>query len=70
MARLIELIDVAGNVRLFNPAHIVDVVYIEALGHTRVYIDVSIDGANYVPVKETLEQIKNLVNGEHHGKIS
>lgn len=63
MPRLIALTDVAGNVRLFNPDHIVDVVYVEGLGHTRVYIDVSIEGANYVAVKETLEQIKILVNG-------
>lgn len=64
MARLIKLTDIAGNVRLFNPDHIIDVVFIKDLGHTRVYIDENIDGANYVAVKETLEQIKNLVNGE------
>lgn len=63
MANLIELTDVAGNVRLFNPDHIVDVVYIEGFGHTRVYIDVKIEGENYVKVKESLEQIKLLVNG-------
>nr|DAR95734.1 MAG TPA: Flagellar and Swarming motility protein [Caudoviricetes sp.] len=63
MPRLIALTDVAGNVRLFNPDHIVDVVYVEGLGHTRVYIDVSIEGANYVAVKEALEQVRILVNG-------
>lgn len=51
MARLITLTDAAGNERLFNPDHIVDVVYAEGLGHTRVYIDVKIDGANYVKGK-------------------
>lgn len=64
MPRLISLTDVAGNIRLFNPDHIVDVVYVEGLRHTRVYIDVSVEGANYVPVKETLEQIRILVNGD------
>lgn len=64
MARLITLTDAAGNESLFNPDHIVDAVYVESLGHTRVYIDIKIDGANYVKVKETLEQIKHLVNGD------
>ena len=68
MASLITLTDVAGNERLFNPDHIVDAVYAEGLGHTWVYIDAKIDakidGANYVKVKETLEQIKHLVNGD------
>ena len=64
MARLITLTDAVGNERLFNPDHIVDVVYVEGLGHTMVYIDVKIDGANYVKVKETLEQIRILVNGD------
>ncbi len=63
MARLITLTDAAGNERLFNPDHIVNAVYVEGLGRTRVYIDVKIDGTNYVPVKETLEQIRILVNG-------
>lgn len=64
MARLITLTDAAGNEILFNPNHIVGVVYVEGLGHTLVYIDVKIGGANYVKVKETLEQIKYLVNGD------
>lgn len=63
MARLITLTDAAGNERLFNPDHIVDAVYVEGLGHTLVYIDVKVDGANYVKIKETLEQIRILVNG-------
>lgn len=63
MARLIALTDAAGNERLFNPDHIVDAVYAEGLGHTLVYIDVKIDGVNYVKVKETLEQVRILVNG-------
>lgn len=54
MARLITLTDAAGNERLFNPDHIVDAVYVEGLGHTLVYIDVKVDGANYVKIKETL----------------
>lgn len=64
MARLITLTDAVGNERLFNPDHIVNAVYAEGLGHTRVYIDVSVEGANYVLVKETLEQIRILVNGD------
>ena len=36
MARLIELTDVAGNVRLFNPDHIVDVVYVETLEQIKI----------------------------------
>lgn len=64
MARLITLTDAAGYERLFNPDHIVGAVYVEGLEHTRVYIDIKIDGANYVKVKETLEQIKHLVNGD------
>lgn len=64
MARLITLTGAAGNERLFNPDHIVDAVYVEGLGYTLVYIDVKIDGVNYVKVKETLEQIKHLVNGD------
>lgn len=63
MARLITLTDAVGNERLFNPDHIVDAVYAEGLGYTWVYIDVKIDGVNYVKVKETLEQVRILVNG-------
>lgn len=64
MARLITLTDAVGNERLFNPDHIVDAVHAEGLGYTWVYIDVKIAGVNYVKVKETLEQIRILVNGD------
>ena len=65
MARLITLTDAVGNERLFNPDHIVDVVYVEGLGHTMVYIDVKIDGANYVKVKALdMDMNEQIYKGE------
>lgn len=63
MARLIELTQYDDNKRLVNVDHITDVATHVVSGRTMVYLSNCIDGENYIEVKETLEQIKILVNG-------
>ena len=64
MARLIELTKVNGNKHLVNVDHITDVWRNEYVDKTYVFLSNCIDGEQPLEVKETLEQIKNLVNGE------
>jgi hypothetical protein len=64
MARLIELTQYDNKPRLVNVDHITDVATSILNGRTLVGLSNNIDGESYVEVKETLEQIKNLVNGE------
>ena len=64
MARLIELTQYDDEKRLVNVDHITDVATHFVSGRTMVYLSNCIDGENYIEVKETLEQIKHLVNGE------
>lgn len=63
MARLIELTQYNDYKRLVNVDHITDVAEHVSNGKTMVYLSNCIDGENYIEVKETLEQIKILVNG-------
>lgn len=64
MARLIELTQYdANNKRLVNVDHITDVAVSVYNGKTSVGLSTNIDGENYIEVKETLEQIRILVNG-------
>lgn len=63
MARLIELTQYDNKPRLVNVDHITDVATSILNGRTLVGLSNNIDGESYVEVKETLEQIKNLVNG-------
>lgn len=64
MARLIELTQYDNKPRLVNVDHITDVATSILNGRTLVGLSNNIDGESYVEVKETLEQIKTLVNGE------
>lgn len=64
MARLIELTQYDNKPRLVNVDHITDVATSILNGRTLVGLSNNIDGESYIEVKETLEQIKNLVNGE------
>ena len=64
MARLIELTQYDNRKRLVNVDHITDVDTHIVTGRTMVYLSNSIDGENFIEVKETLEQIKHLVNGD------
>lgn len=64
MARLIELTQYDDHKRLVNVDHITDVATHIVTGRTMVYLSNSIDGENFIEVKETLEQIKHLVNGD------
>lgn len=64
MARLIELTQYDNHKRLVNVDHITDVATHIVTGRTMVYLSNSIDGENFIEVKETLEQIKHLVNGD------
>lgn len=64
MARLIELTQYDEHKRLVNVDHITDVATHIVTGRTMVYLSNSIDGENFIEVKETLEQIKHLVNGD------
>ena len=63
MARLIELTQYDDKKRLINVDHITDVAEHFISGKTMVYLSNCIDGENYIEVKETLEQIRILVNG-------
>lgn len=64
MARLIELTQYEDNTkRLVNVEHITDVAVSVFRGKTLVGLSTNIDGENYIEVKETLEQIRILVNG-------
>lgn len=64
MARLIELTQYNDQPHLVNIDHITDVASHVVSGKTMVFLSNNIDGENYIEVKETLEQIKHLVNGE------
>lgn len=64
MARLIELTQYDDKKRLVNVDHITDVATSILNGRTLVGLSNNIDGENYIEVKETLGQIKRLVNGE------
>ena len=64
MARLIELTQYNDQPRLVNVDHITDVASHVVSGKTMVFLSNNIDGENYIEVKETLEQIRILVNGE------
>ena len=64
MARLIELTQYDDKPRLVNVDHITDVATSIINGRTLVGLSNNIDGESYIEVKETLEQIKHLVNGE------
>lgn len=64
MARLIELTQYEANTkRLVNVEHITDVAVSIYNGRTLVGLITNIDGESYIEVKETLEQIRILVNG-------
>lgn len=63
MARLIELTQYDDGKRLVNVEHITDVGVSNRNGRTLVGLSNNIDGESYVEVKETLEQIRILVNG-------
>lgn len=64
MARLIELTQHESNKkRLVNVDHITDVATNIFNGRTLVGLITNIDGDSYIEVKETLEQIRILVNG-------
>lgn len=62
MARLIELTQLDDSKRLVNVDHITDVAVSIYNGRTLVGLITNIDGDSYIEVKETLEQIKILVN--------
>lgn len=62
MARLIELTQYDNKPRLVNVDHITDVATSILNGRTLVGLSNNIDGENYIEVKETLEQIRILVN--------
>lgn len=64
MAKLIKLIDRFGRMHFVNVDHIVDVVDIEDIDHTRVYLSVNIENSSYIMAKETPEQIVALINGQ------
>ena len=63
MARLIALTKINGNKHLVNVDHITDVWRNEYVAKTMVFLSNCIDGEHYLEVKETLEQIETLVNG-------
>lgn len=63
MARLIELTQYDDGKRLVNVEHITDVGVSIMNGRTLVGLITNIDGESYIEVKETLEQIRILVNG-------
>lgn len=63
MARLIELTQSDDSKRLVSAEHITDVAVSIYNGRTLVGLIANIDGESYIEVKETLEQIKILVNG-------
>ena len=63
MARLIELTQSDDSKRLVNVEHITDVAVSIYNGSTLVGLTTNIDGESYIEVKETLEQIRILVNG-------
>lgn len=63
----VELTQYDEKKRLVNVDHITDVAISILNGRTLVGLSNNIDGDSYIEVKETLEQIKYLVNGEHHG---
>ena len=67
VARLIELTQYDDKPRLVNVDHITDVAISIRNGRTLVGLSNNIDGESYIEVKEILEQIKHLVNGEHRG---
>lgn len=62
MARLIELTQSDDSKRLVNVEHITDVAVSIYNGRTLVGLITNIDGDSYIEVKETLEQIRILVN--------
>lgn len=63
MARLIELTKLNDSKHLVNIDHITDVWRNEYVNKTMVYLSNCIDGKHYLEVKETLEQVRILVNG-------
>lgn len=63
MARLIELTKLNGSKHLVNVDHITDVWRNEHVDKTYLFLSNCIDGEHSLEVKETLEQIKYLVNG-------
>lgn len=63
MARLIELTKLNDSKHLVNIDHITDVWRNEYVDKTMVYLSNCIDGEHYLEVKETLEQVRILVNG-------
>lgn len=63
MARLIELTQSDDSKRLVNVEHIADVAVSIYNGRTLVGLIANIDGDSYIEVKETLEQVRILVNG-------
>ena len=63
MARLIELTQVDDSKRLVNVEHITDVEASDFNNRSLVGLTTNIDGESYIEVKETLEQIRILVNG-------
>lgn len=67
MARLIELTQHDDSKRLVNVDHITDVAVSIMNGRTLVGLSNNIDGESYIEVKETLEQIRILVNGYKYG---
>lgn len=64
MVKLIELTQYNDQPRLVNVYHITDVASHVVSGKTMVFLSNSIDAENYIEAKETLGQIKRLVNGE------
>lgn len=67
MARLIALTQHDDSKRLVNVDHITDVAVSIMNGRTLVGLSNNIDGESYIEVKETLEQIRILVNGYKYG---
>ena len=63
MARLIELTQYDDHKRLVNVDHITDVATHAVTGRTIMYLSNNLDEYSYIEVKETLEQIRILVNG-------
>ena len=61
--RSIELTQYDNKPRLVNVDHITDIATSILNGRTLVGLSNNIDGESYVEVKETLGQIKRLVNG-------
>lgn len=64
MARLIELTQYDDGKRLVNVEYITDVGVSIMNGRTLVGLIANIDEESYIEVKETLEQIRILVNGD------